>query len=118
MEVNYMSHEVAVDGPAERVEGLAARLGRDAHQSSVLVFHEDPSGTAARYVYKGFKDRDLAVELTRRSRIEGGSIGERSMTLITVDEHQEAAARHIARKLGVGPKRTSGTVVFIGKDGR
>jgi hypothetical protein len=118
MEVKYMSHEVTVDGSAERAEAYAARLGRKANQSSVLVFHEDASGTATRFVYKGFKDRDAAVRLTRTSRIEGGSIGEDSMTVIAVNEHQEAAARDIARELGVRPKRTSGRVVFIGKDGR
>ena len=115
-EVNVPPSNV-VNGSAERVEAYAAELGQEANQSSVLVFHEDPAGPAARFVYHGLEDREAAVRLLRGPGIEGGSLDEDCLTVIVIDERHEASARQIAEKLGIRPKRTSGTVVFVGREG-
>src|SRR5689334_18838916 len=113
MEVNPVSHEVTVDGRATNVEAYAARLGREANQSSVLVFHEDREGSATRFRYHGFQDREAAIELTSSSGIEGASLGDHSMTVIAISDRHTEAAEEIARVLGVKPTRTRGTVVFV-----
>jgi hypothetical protein len=120
MEVISLSQgvELSVDGIPRRVQAFAADRGDYWHQASVLVFHEDKSGTAARFVFEAIEDLEEAVRLLRRIGPEGGSVGRNSLTLIVVDEREEAKVRALAAALGIKPKRTAGEVVFVGRDGK
>jgi hypothetical protein len=118
MEVISLSNTLGLSGPRDRVQALAARLGKDNYQSSVLVFHETGSGSAARFVFDEVEDVDEAGELICESDAEGACIREGSLTVIAVNAAQEAAIRDVAQALGVKPKRTSGEIVFVGREGR
>jgi len=112
------SQEASVDGPRSRVQALAANRGDYWHQASVLVFHEDKSGAAARFVFEGIEDLEEAVRLLRKIGPEGGSVGLGSLTVIVLDEREEAKVKELTAALGIQPKRTAGEVVFVGRDGK